>query len=219
MCLGRLALLYLLFHFIHFSWFSKDCWTLKAECSQTRACALRSQTWKNWCRKSSFRKQNGVVYGSGVNFNTGYIIIDLFNFGAKSTRLKVIFTRCSKLLQLTLICMKCNLISCSNNDWKTQSIKLHTRHTMRHCGWELCSLLTFICFRRPDEPGPSLQSAESARWLWKETPTRGTLQKARRTIWKTIALHTMTQLGRLQLEFGWIYFTVLENIPQDFKSQ
>ena len=32
-------------------------------------------------------------------------------------------------------------------------------------------------FRRPDEPGSSLRSAESARWVWKETPTRGRLQK------------------------------------------
>ena len=54
------------------------------------------------CRKSRFKKQNGVIYGSGVNFNTGYIMMDLFNFGAKSTQLNVISTGCSKLLQLIL---------------------------------------------------------------------------------------------------------------------
>ena len=115
----------------------------KAECSQTRACALHSQTWKNLCCKSNLKKTKWRRYGSGVNFNTGYIMMDLFNFGVKSTRLNVIFTGCSKFDTWFAWSAIWYLVQTMTQRHKVSNWIFDT---MRHYGWELCALSTFVCF-------------------------------------------------------------------------
>lgn len=105
--------------------------------------------------------------------------------------------------------MKCNLISCSNNNSKTQSVNIFdTRCDTAAENCAPCRLLhAFLVnihmesdgddnFRPPDEPGPSFRSAESARSHGGKRRGSGRkrqheegYKKARGTIWKTIALH------------------------------
>ena len=105
---------------------------LKAECSQTHTHALHSQTLKNLCRKLSFKKQNGVVYGSGVNFNTGYITMYLFNFEVISMRLNVIFYRMLQIIVIdTWFAWSLIWYLVLNNDSKTQSIDILRHNATR----------------------------------------------------------------------------------------
>jgi hypothetical protein len=147
---------------------------LKAECSQTHTHALHSQTLKNLCRKLSFKKQSGVVYGSGVNFNTGYITMYLFNFEVISMRLNVIFYRMLQIIVIdTWFAWSLIWYLVLNNDSKTQSIDI-----LRHCGTaENCAPCQRLCAfganfpRETTKRGPQVRGLPS--WTWSMDYLRG----------------------------------------------
>jgi hypothetical protein len=117
---------------------------------------------------------------------------------------------------------KCNLISCSNNDSTQCDIAAENCAPCRRlyafwANWKGTVTIIFVVrtnlvhlYDRQKALGGSGRKRQHEKGY----------KKARSTIWKTLALHTITQgQRRLQLEFGWISFTVRENIPQDFRLQ